>query len=205
MAHTIKAVCFDFGGVIELYPPGKILTFVAELFNIPADDYKQEYFKHNHLTNVQNQKLEDIFIKAASTFKTNNTTEKEARQAIQERMANKYLNTELLSWFSILRQRGFKVGILSNATSSVKEEWEIKGIYDMVDAVIISGEIGFQKPDKEAFDVLFEKLNVLPQETIFVDDARKSLEKAEEIGYHPILFTDNEQLKKDLQNFGIDV
>lgn len=205
MVQNIKAVCFDFGGVIELYPPGKILSFIAELFNIPTDDYKQEYFKHNHLTNVENQNLEDILIKAANTFNTDKKTEAAARKAIRERMANKRLNIELLSWLPILRQKGFKVGILSNATASVREGWETNGIYEMADAVIISGEIGFQKPHKEAFDALFQKLNVLPEETIFIDDAQRSLEKAGEIGYHPILFKDNEQLKKDLQNFGISL
>ncbi len=139
MAHIIKAICFDFSGVIEL-----------------------------------------------SSF------------AFQ-----KTLNTELLSWFPILKQQGFNIGILSNAPASVKEQWEIKGIYDMVDTVVISGETGFQKPNKEAFAVLFKQLDVLPHETIFIDDTEKSLEKANEIGYHPILFTDNEQLKKELQNFGI--
>ncbi|MBP6859711.1 MAG: HAD-IA family hydrolase [Candidatus Magasanikbacteria bacterium] len=205
MTHTIKAVCFDFGGVIELYPPGNIFRFIAELFNISEDDYKQEYYKHNHLTNVGNQKLEDVFIKTAFTFNINKETADKARSIIQDRITNKRLNTELLSWFPRLKQQGFSVGILSNAPASVKEQWEAKGIYDMVDTVVISGETGFQKPDKEAFAVLFKQLGVLPHETIFIDDTEKSLEKANEIGYHPILFTDNKQLKKELQNFGIEL
>lgn len=205
MRSTIKAIGFDFGGVLELYPPGKILTFVAELFGIPTDDYKQEYFKINHLTNIKNQKLEDTFIKAASTFDEKHQDNQEARNQIRARMENKRLNTELISWLPILKQKGLKLGILSNYTTDLTEKLKKWGIYNLVDTVIISSEIGFQKPDKEAFAALFKRLGVLPEETIFIDDANRCLEKAQEIGYHPILFKSNEQLKQDLQAFGIQL
>lgn len=70
---------------------------------------------------------------------------------------------------------------------------------------VISGEIGFQKPHKEAFQVLFEKLDLQPEEVVFVDDSTRSLEKAAEIGYIPILFKNNEQLKADLITAGISL
>lgn len=81
----------------------------------------------------------------------------------------------------------------------------MNGILKLVDEVVISGEIGFQKPYTEAFDVVFQKLGVLPQEVIFIDDAPKSLEKAVEIGYTPILFLGNDKLKKDLSELGISL
>ncbi len=203
MVENIKAVCFDFGGVIELYEHGKIMPKIAELLNVPVADFRTEYFKNNHLTNVENQNWEEIIIKTVSNFNTSIEIETAVRAMVHKWVANKKLNTELLSWFPILKQKGFKIGILSNNTTKLREEIKAKGIHNLADVILISAEIGFQKPHKEAFCALFEKLNVLPQETIFIDDANKSLEKAGEIGYHPILFRDNEQLKKDLQNFGI--
>ncbi len=67
----------------------------------------------------------------------------------------------------------------------------------------ISGEIGFQKPHKEAFEVLFTRLGVRSNETVFIDDSPKSLEKAKEIGYIPVLYKNNDQLKTDLSKLGI--
>lgn len=205
MVQNIKAVCFDFGGVIEIYEEGKILPKIAELLNVPITDFKTEYFRHNHLTNVENKSLEEVIIKVVSIFNKSTETESDVRTLINKWYSSKKLNTELLSWVSILKKQDFKVGILSNNTTKLKEELKIKGIHDLVDAIIVSAEIGFQKPHKEAFNVLFKTLSILPEETIFIDDAQKSLEKADEIGYHPILFKNNEQLKKDLQNFGIDL
>ncbi len=205
MPKNIKAVGFDFSGVIELYPPGRLLTTIAELFHIPLEKFQTEYFKQNHLSHVQNQNFADVVAKVASTFSDDNQTEEKIKNIIQERQNKSRLNTELISWFFTLKQKGFKVGILSNYTTDLTEKLKRNGIYNLVDAVVVSSEIGFQKPDKEAFTVLFERLGVLPEETIFIDDASRSLEKAEEIGYHPILFKDNEQLRKDLQGFGIEL
>jgi len=73
------------------------------------------------------------------------------------------------------------------------------------DVLVISGEIGFQKPHKEAFQILFEKLKLQPEEVVFIDDTPRSLEKADEIGYIPILFKNNEQLKADLRSMGINL
>ncbi len=201
----IKAVGFDFSGVIELYPPGRLLTTIAELFHIPLKKFQTEYFKQNHLTHVQNQNFADVVIRVASAFSKDEQTEEKIKNIIKERQNKSRLNTELISWFSVLKQKGFKVGILSNYTTDLSEKLKKEGIYNLLDTVVVSSEIGFQKPDAEAFAVLFERLGVLPEETIFIDDASKSLEKAEEIGYHPILFRDNEQLKRDLQGFGIDL
>ena len=205
MPPKIKAVGFDFSGVIELYPPGRLLTTIAEFFHIPLENFQTEYFKQSHLSHIQNQNLADVITKVTSTFSEDQQAEEKIKNIIKERQSQARLNTELVSWFSILKQKGFKVGILSNYTTDLSEKLKKEGIYDLLDTVVVSSEIGFQKPDGEAFAVLFERLGVLPEETIFIDDASKSLEKAVEIGYHPILFKDNDQLRKDLQGFGIEL
>lgn len=205
MPPKIKAVGFDFSGVIELYPPGRLLTTIADFFHIPLENFQTEYFKQNHLSNIKNQNFADVIVKVASNFSDDSQTEEKIKNIIKERQSKSRLNTELISWFSVLKQKNFKVGILSNYTTDLSEKLKKEGIYDLLDTVVVSSEIGFQKPDGEAFAVLFERLGVLPEETIFIDDASKSLEKAEEIGYHPILFKNNEQLKQDLQAFGIQL
>lgn len=50
---------------------------------------------------------------------------------------------------------------------------------------------------------LFDKLGVAPEELIFVDDAEKSLEKAPEIGFTPILFNNTKELKGKLVELGV--
>jgi HAD superfamily hydrolase (TIGR01509 family) len=87
----------------------------------------------------------------------------------------------------------------------LREQLNNTNIIEYVHEVVISAEIGFQKPSKEAFAILFQKLNVLPEVVVFIDDAPKSLETAGEIGYTPILFEGNSKLKDDLKNLGISL
>jgi putative hydrolase of the HAD superfamily len=129
--------------------------------------------------------------------------EKRVRKFVRDYEASRITNKELIDLFPKFHALGLKVGILSNATTQLRHWLEDEGIAPLVDVVIISGEIGYQKPHKEAFDVLFERLGLAPGQVAFVDDSAKSLEKANEIGYIPILFKDNKQLEDDLRKLGI--
>ncbi len=203
MNKTFKAIVFDHGGVIELSTGGNLLTNISDFLHVPKEDFKKEYFKHNHLSNTGNTPWEDMIMEVVSAFVPKEDVHDGVMSVIKEYRSKSTINTALVALFPIMRKHGFKVAIFSNHTTSLREKLRTDGILDLVDEVVVSGEIGFQKPHKEAFDVLFEKLAVQPEEVIFIDDAPKSLEKAGEIGYTPILFKSNEQLKADLEHLGI--
>ncbi len=203
MNSKYKAVVFDFGGVIEITPDGNPLKKVAEIIGISVDDFHKEYFKHNHLSNVDGLPWEETVAVVVSHLTDSQDIISQSRQIILDHIASRKINQELVGFFPILRQQNYRVAIFSNNTARLRQQLIAEKIIDLVDEVVISGEIGFQKPHKEAFDVLFQKLNLQPEEVIFIDDAPKSLEKAGEIGYTPILFQGNAKLKVDLQKLGI--
>lgn len=198
-----KAIVFDFGGVIELRPGGSLLNDVAGIIGVSIADFKAEYFKHNHRSNVDNIPWEQMVLEVVAVFDPSEETRHRVLSLSEEYQSRKIINTELVALFTPLRTLGYQVAILSNATSNLREKLIKNGIAPLVDEIVVSGEIGFQKPHKEAFDVLFERLHVRPEEVIFIDDAQKSLEKAAEIGYTPILFKDNNQLRTALHKLGI--
>ncbi len=201
----IKAVIFDFGGVIQLNDGENILRQIARMLDVPFDKFQQAYYEHNHLSNVTNVRWEDMIIEVVRVFDDSAATKDRIRTFIQTYSAGNRINTDLLSLFSVLRNQGLKVAILSNATSELRTRLENEGIAKLVDEIVVSGEIGHQKPHREAFEVAFKKLDVRPKEVVFVDDSAKSLEKAAEIGYAPILFKNNEQLKSDLKKLGLKI
>jgi epoxide hydrolase-like predicted phosphatase len=205
LIKKIRAVVFDFGGVIELWGSGGVLRPIAESIGVPVSDFTNEYFKHNHLSNVGNITWEEMLLRVVERFTDSFELKTKVLGIIKDFQAQNEINSEILAFFPILRACGYKVAIFSNATSQLRIKLKQLGIDVLVDEVVVSGEIGFQKPHKEAFQVLFERLGVNPEEVVFIDDARKSLEKADEIGYTPILFRGNEQLKVDLRNLGINL
>lgn len=203
--HTnknIKAVVFDYGGVIEL-EAGDMRKSIADLLGVSFDEFRNAYFKYNHLSNVENLSWEDMIVKVVAEFNDSPEIERKVRAMVRDANSKREMNSELLVLLPVLRQLGLKIGILSNNTSDLRERLREKNITDLVDEVVVSAEIGFQKPHEGAFRVIFEKLHVKPEEVVFVDDAVKSLEKSAEIGYVPILFKNNEQLKADLKELGV--
>ena len=205
MNNKYKAVVFDFGGVIETTPDGNPLQKVANLVGISIDDFHKEYFKHNHLSNIDGLPWEETVAVVVSHLTDSEEVIRQSRQIILDHISSRKINQELVNFFPILRQRGFKVAIFSNNTAKLRQQLINEGIMDLVDEAVISGEIGHQKPSKEAFAVLFQTLNLQPKEVIFIDDAPKSLETAGEIGYTPILFQGNDKLKRDLSEIGISL
>lgn len=203
MKQQIKAVVFDYTGVLEIYKGPNVLNVIADVLGVPADIFKEKYFKQNHLTNIGNIKWEKFIMDFVSLFDSKEETKDKVSSIIEGRELEKFINDELCNLLVELKEAGFKVAIFSNYTSDLREKIKSNGISELVDEVVISAEIGFQKPDKRAFEILFQKLEVLPDEVIFIDDSPKSLETAEEIGYIPILFERNEKLKKDLKELGI--
>jgi putative hydrolase of the HAD superfamily len=205
MNNRIKAIVFDVGGVLRL-SGGKgmnVLERIADMIGVSSDEFKKAYWERNQLSNVENMAWEDMIAKVVKVFDPNIETEKRVRKFVLDYEASRTTNNDLVDLFPKFHALGFKIGILSNATTQLRKWLEDEGIAPLVDMVIISAEIGYQKPHKEAFDVLFERLGLAPGQVIFVDDSAKSLEKADEIGYIPILFKNNDQLINDLKKLGI--
>ncbi len=203
MQQNIRAICFDYGGVLELYTDGPIMPAIAEWAGLPFDEFREEYYRHNHLTNIENRDWKEVVLMAITALDKNFTRTKELKQLIRERRLKRQLNHDLISWLPGLRKQGFKLGLLSNNTSDLRGKLQATGLERVFDATIISAEIGHQKPSPEAFQILFNELQVKPTEAIFIDDAEKNFEQAKQIGFYPMLFTSNKQLHKDWQQLSI--
>ncbi len=98
------------------------------------------------------------------------------------------LNTHIIQVVELLNRKGYKVGLLSNNTSSGAAEARAAGVDGIFDVALFSAEIGLMKPDPKAFQLLAEKFGVALCEMIFVDDSPKSFERVNEAGYTPILY-----------------
>jgi len=88
-----------------------------------------------------------------------------------------------------LRGRGYSLGVLTNGSEEQQlRKLERIGILDLFDAVCVSEEIGAQKPDPRAFEILARRLDVAPSECAFVgDDPRMDVEGARTAGLPAVL------------------
>jgi epoxide hydrolase-like predicted phosphatase len=194
-----KAVGFDWGGVLVSSKP--ITEGIAAILGIPKRDLLKIYYQYNYLANVESMSYAELWTRVVTDLgHPDKVPQVLEYMAVQQTFK---LDQRMIDLVDVLKQKGFKVGLLSNNTRENGDKMRAEGLDKHFDVFLISSEIGYQKPSKGAFNLLIESLDVLPQEMIYIDDSEGSLTLAGEIGYHPILFTGYEKLKQDLTKLGV--
>lgn len=92
----------------------------------------------------------------------------------------------------------YKTGILSDAWSNARAVIEPYVNYGTFDVIMFSAEEGLQKPDPALFHRLLTRLEVAPQEAVFIDDRAANVEGARQIGMYGLLFTDSEEVRAQI-------
>lgn len=57
------------------------------------------------------------------------------------------------------------------------------------------------KPEKEIYDILIDKFNLIPKETVFIDDTKVNIDACEKEGIRGIHLPDYTELKQKLEEF----
>ena len=97
-----------------------------------------------------------------------------------------------------------KVGLLSNATVNLEEALEHRyGIISLFDDIINSARVGLAKPDPRIFALATERLGVSPAECAFIDDLEANVRAAGEAGMQAVRFMSYPQLLEDLRGLGV--
>jgi 2-haloacid dehalogenase len=70
-------------------------------------------------------------------------------------------------------------------------------------AIVLSAEVHLVKPDPRIFQRFCEKVALLPEQIIYIDDLRHNVEAARRIGMHAIRFSDPATLREELVQLGL--
>ncbi|MEV7011028.1 HAD family hydrolase [Streptosporangium sp. NPDC051022] len=91
-----------------------------------------------------------------------------ARLAAQRELFG--LRADAVSTLTALRERGLRVGVLSDCTVELACTWPDLPLCDLVDARVLSCEEGRRKPDPELFQKIARLLAVDPRDCLYVGD-----------------------------------
>lgn len=198
----IHAIGFDYSGVIELLERN-LLKEIIEYLGCSRTDWEHVYFSLNHLINIQGKPWGDVIVMTAAQLGTSPEQLTHIQTMIVDDPRVTKLNTKLIKLIKKLKASGLKIGLISNYTNDLRGRLIDQGIIELFDSVIVSAEVGYQKPSPEIFQLLADRLEISIGDMAFVDDTRKSLEGADLIGYSPILYRGMEKLIADLALLGI--
>lgn len=71
---------------------------------------------------------------------------------------------------STLRNRGLTLGVISNADGRIRSILQKCGIAQLFDTLIDSHDVGVEKPDPRIFTLALERLQVRPDQALYVGD-----------------------------------
>lgn len=184
----IKAIIFDCFGVLTV---DRWLEFCE---SITDRDIREEARSFNYLYDAGKMPLEEFIEKMA---KLSGRDKQEIISIFTNPVAAK--NVELIDYIRSLKPK-YKIGMLSNvATNWVREVLLTAEEQKLFDAMVFSYEIRAGKPDAIAYKTALEKLQVTPEDAVFIDDLLRYVEGAKKQGIKSIQYKSFPQMKKDLE------
>lgn len=190
LQKQIKNIIFDLGGVLLNLDFG--LTNKA-FEHLGIKDFKQ-YFNKGQQVHLFNQ------------FETGKITEHEfcegLRQLTQLNLSNDDIvaawNSMLLD-FPVIRKeilialkKKYRLFLLSNTNEThvsafnkiVQRDIGLTTLDPLFEKSYFSNEIGYRKPNKDAFNYVLQQHELLPEETLFIDDSIQHVKGAKMCGIH---------------------
>jgi putative hydrolase of the HAD superfamily len=189
---VLRAVLLDIGGVLEITPP---------------TGWPQRWERDLGLgAGELGRRLEDV----SRSGSIGTITEQDYARAVEARLGlgpadldrflgdlwDEYLGTanrELIDWFAALRPR-YRTGIVSNSFVGAREREQARyGFEDLTDTIAYSHEVGVAKPDPAIYLEACRRLDVRPEEAVFLDDVPAAVEGARAAGLSAVRYLDNAQ------------
>ncbi len=188
---AIRAVFFDFGGVImrtEYQAPRQKL---AERFNMDYDEMDRAVFGSD---SARRASVGEITEEAhwAAILKRFKQPASEMQAFRDHFFGGDVVDRKLVEYIRSLRGE-FHTGLISNAWSGLREFITKEKLIDLFDTVIISAEIGVTKPSAKIYEVALDQSKVRAGDAVFVDDMPVNIEACEKVGIKGILFNDPEK------------
>jgi len=104
-----------------------------------------------------------------------------------------------------VKASGRPTGLISNSWGGTSYD-RVANPGELFDVMVVSGEVGLNKPEPEIYHLAAERLGVAPEECVFVDDLRENCEGAEAVGMTAILHRGADRTLPELERLlGVDL
>lgn len=117
---------------------------------------------------------------------------------VRSEIENNPQNVPLLDYIKTSLKPNYKIGMLSNAGANWLDELFSADQIELFDAVSLSYQSGYIKPDAGAYQAIASMLGVDLTECIFVDDQERYCTGATDAGMRSIVYTNHEQAIQEI-------
>jgi putative hydrolase of the HAD superfamily len=188
----VRAVVFDlFGTLIDDYPPPAYREFIAGTANrLGADPERFAALWTAHDVARYTGPIEKCLEMICGELGVSDNARLEDALAYRVEHMRKLLvpRPDAEETLRRLRDRGFLLGMISNASGEVSGLWAETPFAGLFDAELFSADERLMKPDRRLFERMAERLGVAVGDCLFVGDgAYRELQGAAAAGMTPVL------------------
>lgn len=195
---SLKAVIFDFGGVLVRTRSQHLREAWEQRLGLPAGGASAVVFGGENGRATQLGQISDAE-HWRQIRETLGLTEAELTEFRRDFFAEDILDADLLAYVDRLAAAGLHVGLLSNAADNARTVFGQKyGILEHFQSVTISAEEGVMKPDPRIFRIALARAGAAPEEAIFVDDFAENVAGAQAVGMIGVHFSDPDVARRRL-------
>jgi putative hydrolase of the HAD superfamily len=115
-------------------------------------------------------------------------------------IARRTWNTALLTELRRIRGRA-TITIVSNAWPDIRAGLAGAGLLDLADAVVLSCEVGYAKPDPRIFAIALHRVRADPADALFIDDTSAHVDAARSLGMTGHLHTRTRETRTRIEKF----
>lgn len=196
--RMIKNVIFDVGKVLVEYDPDSYMERLG--FDLKTRQavnqamFQNPLWEESDRGKLSTEELLEKFIFNDKEYKEEIT---KAYQTVGDTIE---LFPYSVAWIKELKQRGYRVYILSNYAEVTYEQTKEKMEFlPYVDGAVFSFQCKWIKPEREIYEELCRKYSIEPRESVFLDDRLDNIEQARNLGFFGIQFESYEQAVKELE------
>jgi len=194
---TIRAIFFDFGGVIVRTEYQAPRQHLADELGMEYEDLEKLVFAGPSSIRASLGEISDKEHWAEVTKRLRRSAS-ETEAIREEFFAGDVVDRGIVEFLRSLRPR-YHVGLISNAWPDLRDYIIKQKFDDAFDHMVISGEVGVMKPEPRIYQIALEQAGVSPNEAVFVDDFIENIEGCEALGMRGIHFRDSGQAMDEIK------
>jgi putative hydrolase of the HAD superfamily len=192
---TIRAIIFDFFGTLVddfVAAAGPMTPDLATAVNAPHEQFIEHWRKTSKLRIDGTFQSVEAAIEHVCIAVGVQPSAEELAKAVEIRLnqIRRALKPkpDAVATLKALRQRGYKIGLLSNCSIEIPILWPESPFAQLVDSAVFSSREHLKKPDLAIFDLVCKRLGEISQQCFYIADGENyELSVARSIGLHPVL------------------
>lgn len=198
----IKNIIFDIGGVLVEFSPENILRKMGlpetEVLEIAKTTSLSPHWKELDRGVMSKEEVFELMLS-----ETKEEYKADARRFLYDEVLSTVKSFDYSEeWLRELKSRGYNIYLLTNYPDWMFDyHWTNTFTFTKsVDGKVVSAVVKQIKPDEEIYTTLLKKYNLIPEESVFIDDKAENIQTAKALKINGIQFTNINDVKNKLNS-----